>query len=109
MTKYYAEWSGRYPCLCSGEWTLFIDDKPCKVEIPFQNDCADTFGTYEEWHFDENWCEVFDDYECGMQCDDWCNEYRDYLEKVAPKSDWPLVFGAFQANDWRHSSCGGCI
>jgi hypothetical protein len=108
MTKYYAEWSGSYPCLCSGEWTLFIDDEPCKVEIPFQGDCADTFGTYEEWHF-ENWIEVFEDYECGMHCDDWCNEYQDYLEKVAPKSDWPLVFEAFQANDWRHGSCGGCI
>ena len=48
MAKYYAEWSGRYPCLCCGEWTLFIDGKPCEVVIPFQGDCADTFGTYEE-------------------------------------------------------------
>ena len=109
MAKYYAEWSGRYPCLCCGEWTLFVDGKPCEVVIPFQGDCADTFGTYEEWHFDEDWCEIFENYECGMGCDDWCNEYRDYLVKVAPKHDWPLVFQAFQVNYCRHGWCCGCI
>ena len=24
--KVEAKWSGSYPCLCSGEWTLFIDE-----------------------------------------------------------------------------------
>lgn len=108
MTKYYTEWTGRYPNLCYGEWTLFINNKPCEVEIPFQGNPADTFGTYSEWWF-ENWNEVFGDYEDGMYCEKWCEKYKDYLAKVAPESDWPDVYEAFQENDWRHGSCGGCI
>ena len=109
MNTYTAEWTGRYPCLCSGEWTLFKNGEKVNVEIPFQGSCAGTSGTYEEWHFDENWCEVFEDYEDGLACDAWCNKYRDYLAKVAPKSDWTQIFMAFSRNDWRHGSCGGCI
>lgn len=109
MNTYTAEWSGCYPCLCSGEWTLFKNGEKVSVEIPFKKSPANTFGVYSEWYFNEHYCEEFEDYEDGLACDAWCNEYRDYLKKVAPKSDWPLIFAAFQAKDWRHNMCGGCI
>ena len=109
MTKYEAKWSGAYPCLCCGAWELFIDDKLCEVEIPFQGEPADTYGEYSEWHFDDNWCEQFDFYQDGLSMDAWCEEYKDYLSKIAPVSDWGLVYCAFQEDDWRHGSCGGCI
>ena len=108
MNMYTTEWTGTYPNLCSGEWTLFKYSEKVDVEIPFQGNPANTFGIYSEWWF-ENWSEVFGDYEDGLSCEEWCKENKDYLEKVAPKSDWPLVFEAFQENDWRHGSCGGCI
>ena len=109
MAQYWTEWTGRYPNLCHGEWHLYRDKEELNVEIPFQGSPANTFGTYYEWGFDENYCEDFEDYEDGLACDAWCNEYQDYLEKVAPKSDWPCVFAAFQKKDWRHGICGGCI
>ena len=109
MLKYEAKWSGGYPCLCSGEWKLYINGELSEVEIPFQGEPADTYGTYPSWHFDENWCEVFEDYEEGLNVDAWCEEYKDYLDLIAPVSDWPLVYEAFSSEDWRHGSCGGCI
>lgn len=32
--KVEANWSGSYSCLCSGEWTLFIDGKDVSDKIP---------------------------------------------------------------------------
>ena len=32
--KVEAKWSGSYPNLCSGEWTLFIDGKDMSDKIP---------------------------------------------------------------------------
>ena len=32
--KVEAKWSGSYPWLCSGEWTLFIDGKDMSDKIP---------------------------------------------------------------------------
>lgn len=109
MTKYRAEWSGSYPCLCHGEWTLFKDDVEITIPIPFQGSPANTYNVYSEWRFDDDWSEDWDDYEDGELCDDWCLANHDYLSMIAPKEDWPDIFAAFQANDWRHNSCGGCI
>lgn len=109
MNVYKAEWSGSYPCYCSGEWTLYINNKPCEIEIPFQNSPANTEGNYQEWWFDENWCEQFGSYSDGMCCEEWCKEYQDYLSKIAPREDWEEIFEAFQDCDWRHGECGGCI
>lgn len=109
MTKYEAKWSGTYPCLCSGEWALYIDGKLCDVTIPFQGEPADTFGEYQRWYFGDDWDEVWETYFDGLNGADWCDTYKDYLSQVAPKSDWDDVFIAFQSEDWRHSSCGGCI
>ena len=107
--KYRANWSGSYPCLCSGEWTLFKNEIEIKEPIPFQNNPANTYGVYSEWHFDENWIEQFEDYEDGLLCTEWCKEYKDYLSKIAPMDEWDKIYYAFQENDWRHCECGGCI
>ena len=46
-----AEWSGSFPNLCSGTWTLYKDDIPLDTSIPFQNEEAGTFGEYATWSF----------------------------------------------------------
>ena len=106
---YRTEWSGNYPCLCHGEWTLLKNEIEIPEPIPFQGQPANTLGLYSEWHFDDNWCEQFEDYEDGLPCSEWIEQYQDYLSKIAPSNDWEKVFAAFQKNDWRYNSCGGCI
>lgn len=108
--KWAAEWSGGYPCLCSGKWTLFKDGEEIKVKIPFQNEPAYTYGEHSMWYFDEDYIETFDSYEDGMEEKGWISKNKKYLEKVTKdKKEWSKIYKAFQENDWRYGDCGGCI
>ena len=109
MTKWTAEWTGRYPCVCSGEWKLFKNGEPVQIFPPFHDTCAGTFGTYDRWSFNEDWSEEWEQYEDGLFCEDWCAYYSEWLETIAPKEEWEAIFDAFQQEDWRHGCCGGCI
>lgn len=104
-----AKWSGAYPNLCSGEWTLYHDGITVDTNIPFQGSDAGTFGTYPTWSFGSDWDEQWDEYDDGMLCGDWCQEYEYWLSHLAPREEWGEIYTAFQAEDWRHNSCGGCI
>lgn len=46
MSEWVAEWSGSYPSLCCGEWTLYHNEEEVDVSIPFQGHPADTYGEY---------------------------------------------------------------
>ena len=105
------DWTGKWPCLCRGEWKLYIDgmDKSNLIPENLRQSEMGTFGTYSSWHF-ENWVEVFEDYQDGMDCDDWieCNKY--WLDGISTdQTIQEQLFYEFQASDWRHGSCGGCI
>ena len=102
-----AEWTGSYPCLCDGEWKLYINEIDYTNSIPIdkQSEPMNTYGTYEEWHF-EDWLEVFEDYVDGLSFEDWIKENSWVLDLPASPQD---VYEAFQACDWRYGSCGGCI
>lgn len=106
-----ANWSGAYPNLCSGEWTLSVNDKNISDKIPpyLRNAEMNTAGTYQSWHF-ENWLEIFEDYEDGFNCEDWIEENDSWLSDIT--TDYSIkeeIFNAIQSQDWRHGSCGGCI
>ena len=66
-----AKWSGSYPCLCYGKWTLKVNGKDVSNMIPkeLRESSMNTYGTYQTWHF-EDLLEVFEDYEDGLDCDD---------------------------------------
>ena len=51
--KVEANWSGGYPNLCSGKWTLFIDGKDMSDKIPKDliNEPMYTNGIYPSWQF----------------------------------------------------------
>ena len=105
------KWTGKYPCLCSGEWKLYIDGNDMSDFIPEDLRRSDmgTFGTYSSWHF-EDWMEVFEDYQDGMNCDEWIEANKDWLDKISKDvKDQQDLFYAFQSQDWRYESCGGCI
>lgn len=111
MKKFEAEWTGSFPTLCSGVWKLCVDGKDKSNLIP--NDLREypmyTAGMYEIWHF-EDWQEVFENYNDGLECDDWIKENDSWINKVADCYDEKVaLFKAFQAQDFRICSCGGCI
>jgi predicted SAM-dependent methyltransferase len=106
-----AKWSGSYPCLCYGEWTLKVDGKDVSKKIPkdLRKKSMNTFGTYQSWHF-ENWLEVFEDYTDGLHCEDWIEENDYWLNEITTENDVKiLIYQAIQSCDFRSGSCGGCI
>lgn len=107
-------WSGKYPCLCYGYWTLYYDGKPVQTDIPFNTDKyhgmpADTYGTFTAYVMDDDKIEDVKQYTNGLTCYRWCEQYDYWLKTVAPESEWPKIYKAFRKNDWRYASCGGCI
>lgn len=102
-----AIWTGRFPNLCSGMWILKIDDVDYSDHIPEEKRYGEmgTYGTYSSWHF-EDWMEVFEDYEDGLEYEDWVAENPWVLSLPA---DALSIYLAFAAEDWRHGQCGGCI
>lgn len=102
-----AKWTGCFPCLCHGEWKLYIDGQDVSFLIPWDRRTGhmNTAGTYQEWHFEDQE-EVFEDYEDGLEYEDWLAENPWVRDLPAPSFD---IYLAFQSEDWRHNSCGGCI
>lgn len=111
VERWIAEWHGGAWSLCSGAWELFHDGEKVDTDIPFQGEPAYTYGTYSMWTFggDSGWMAEWDEYEDGEYCDEWCDEHREWLATLAPESEWEEIFHAFQAEDFRPGSCGGCI
>lgn len=106
-----ANWSGSYPCLCFGEWTLKVNGKDVSKKIPdnLRKSSMNTFGTYQSWHF-EDWMEVFEDYEDGLDCEAWIEKNDEWLSEIT--KDYSIkeqIFAAIQSKDFRSGSCGGCI
>jgi len=106
-----ANWSGSYPCLCFGEWTLKVNGKDVSDKIPedLRESSMNTYGTYQSWHF-EDWMEVFEDYEDGLDCEAWIEENDEWLSEIT--KDYSIkeqIFAAIQSEDFRSGSCGGCI
>lgn len=117
------EWSGGYPNLCSGEWTIFYND--IKLTIPVQDEDSyynrrtedmGTAGEYSRWYFDENYSEETEYYQDGLECGDWIVDNKDWLDEMFDEHKIPKgfftyhqLFKAIQEQDWRSGSCGGCI
>ncbi len=106
-----AKWTGAYPNLCSGIWKLYKDGEDISDMIPeeLRDSEMNTFGNYSSWHF-EDWDEVWDSYEDGLDGPDWISENDEWLSKITSDYQEKMeIFYAIQAEDWRHGSCGGCI
>lgn len=106
-----ARWSGHFPNLCCGEWSLEVNGVDVSMYIPdeLRTSPMNTYGTYEEWHF-ENWEEVWEDYEDGLMLDEWIVENKYWLDTITDDIDvQEEIFIAINVSDWRHGSCGGCV
>ena len=111
MKNVVANWSGTYPCLCYGEWTLYIDNKDYTDYIPKKKRCSEmnTYGCYDTWHFSDDWDEEWETYEDGLYFEDWIEENTWVNTITTNVEEQQLIYNAFNENDWRHGSCGGCI
>lgn len=137
--KWEAEWTGEFPNLCMGHWRLFKDGSEVKnVRIPFNGyieitdenagqfedddvlrgfvaetfggECAETEGVYSFYTFDNCWNDESHSYSDGFDCESWCDEYSEWLSQIDPEgTEREAIFKAFQKNDWRRGSCGGCL
>lgn len=106
-----AKWSGSYPCLCFGKWTLIVNGEDVSDKIPeeLRDSSMNTYGTYQSWHF-ENWMEVFEDYISGLDCEDWIEENKEWLNNITTDLEVQKeIYYAINSQDFRSGSCGGCI
>lgn len=102
------EWTGSYPNRCSGEWVITKNGQRIELPEDLKKSPMGTFGTYSTWHF-ENWNEVFDDYDDGLDFDEWivANPWAAEIAPTVP--DQQELYLKISDKDWRHNSCGGCI
>ena len=109
LNTYNAEWTGKWPNLCHGEWKLYFGDQELNIPIPFLCEPAETLNTYSRWYFDDDWCDCWDSYEDGLPFEQWADKYKEWLTAWFETREWQSVYEAFQREDWRYCSCGGCI
>lgn len=110
--KVEAIWTGSYPNLCRGEWMLLIDEKDVSNKIPedYRDEPMYTNGVYSRWRFGNHWKEEWEQYEDGLGCKEWIEENKEWLDNITKdENDQKDIYFAFQLNDWRYGSCGGCI
>jgi len=117
MNEIEVSWTGKYPNLCSGHWKISFNGKSMKVPSPFINSSMGTDGIYSSWHF-EDWMEVFEDYEDGIECEEWLGKNVGWIKSMfesigvldqVTKEDLIKLYNEIQEKDWRYLSCGGCI
>lgn len=107
-----AKWSGKYPTLCFGEWTLNVDGKDVSLAIPeyMRKESMNTYGFHHSWHFDDNWQEVIEDYEDGLEEEEWIEENNYWLCVITNNMELKQeIFRTIQEADFRRGECGGCV
>lgn len=108
--KIKAEWTGKYPCLCSGEWIITVDGN--KVDLPedVRTGHMRTKGIYSSWSFGEDWSEDWSYYEEGLDFEPWVEKNAAWIAKLnLSAQETRDLYDAISECDWRHGSCGGCI
>lgn len=114
MSKLKVEWTGSYPCLCSGEWIIKYNGNKLKVPKEYRNSYMNTFGEYN--YLVDVIEERFEPYEDGLECHEWIYENREWITKMFEDKNIEVteellidLFNEIQSEDWRSGSCGGCI
>ena len=104
-----AEWTGKWPCLCFGEWIIKINGR--EIELPEEKRTSPmhTFGTYASWSFNAGWSEEWSNYEDGLTFEPWLEDNAWVGDLDLTPDEQRQLYDAINACDWRHGSCGGCI
>ena len=122
--EFKAKWTGEYPSLCIGEWKLYrkyeeiledgskdegYDDISNLIPENFKYEPMYTLGIYSSWYFDSDYNEQFEEYTDGLDFEEWCKDNESWIHLICEPEDYKDLYEAFNENDWRYESCGGCI
>lgn len=112
----YVEWTGCYPCLCSGEWIIKYKGQKLNIPEDIKHDHMNTYGQYSRWYFDEEYCEYDEYYYDGLEKNEWIVENYEWVVPMFNEFDIPVtpsllsnLYHQINEEDWRSGSCGGCI
>lgn len=108
--SYYAEWSGKYPNRCNGEWEIRKNGYDISHAIPkkLRYSPMGTLGVYKTYQLlpDEHWIK----YEDGLPVGRWIEENQWWISKICDdREEMVELYNVINAVDWRHGECGGCI
>ena len=106
------EWTGGWPSLCLGEWTIEIDGVSYSDKIPedLRESDMGTAGWYDSWCFHNGYDVKWSSREEGLESEDWIDANRYWLKELPiDESEYPKVFELINKQDFRTGSCGGCI
>lgn len=110
--KVEAKWSGKYPNVCSGKWTLIVNGIDVSDKIPSEliNHPMNTYNSYYKWKFGADWNVIWDNYYDGLFCSEWIEE-NDYWLNTITKDKYikEEIYYAINSQDFQYGSCGGCI
>lgn len=112
MAVVEAKWSGKWPCLCYGEWTLIVDGIDVSNKIPeeLRDSSMNTYGDYKHWRFTKDWDVKWSSYDNGLECDEWIEANLEWLKTITEDREiMEQIYDAINAEDFRYGSCGGCI
>lgn len=103
-----ANWNGKWPNLCHGEWQLLIDGVDYTSAIPKEkrNSSMNILNTYQQWGLNEDLNIDWEWYSNGLGFENWIEE-NPWVRKLPASAE--EIYQAFKEKDWRHGSCGGCI
>lgn len=112
MTNFEALWTGRYPCLCSGEWKLYRNGIDVSRFIPDSLRYSEmgTRKVYSHLYLDNEWDEYVEYYWNGLSAKQWIKKNRFWIKALCMNREEEFkLYHAINDADWRHGSCGGCI
>lgn len=107
-----AEWSGAYPALCRGSWTLTVngDDYTWAIPKSIRKAPMNTKGLFDFPALTDAGDLCWESRESGLDESEWINENLWWLLNISEEIETQRkVYRAFHEEDWRHESCGGCL
>lgn len=118
MYQVSAEYTGKHPTLCLGEWILKITNNETKETNTLRfGGSLNIEGTYKTWEFDKEYNVKWSNYESGLPFVEWVDCIPHNLKEELLKYNYDIkdvylleqIYDTCEPLDWRNMSCGGCI
>ncbi|MDX6917641.1 MULTISPECIES: hypothetical protein [Pectobacterium] len=107
---FVARWSRNGNLLCHGHWLISYKDKDFALPEKYKENHMGTMGIYSIIDPDD------ETYRDGLDEDDWILENIDWLADSFEENNIPIeecyfryFFQAINKQDWRCTSCAGCM
>ena len=118
MVGFKVDWTGCYPCLCSGEWKITTEHGTFNIPDENKNTDMNTYGQYSRWYFggDSGWEEQTEYYEDGLEFEDWIVTNQEWVTENFQalgidhiEDNYRELYEEIRDHDFRSGSCEGCI